>query len=104
MPTSGCRALGEGGKPTVVGPWPCRKVDFREHRHGEVRRIHLLRGWVNKASAWVPSVAVWQDACWKRSVEEGGMSMRRAIVLSVMMAAALVVASGVTHLRFRILQ
>jgi hypothetical protein len=30
--------------------------------------------------------------------------MRRAIVLSVIMAAALVVASGVTHLRFRVLQ
>jgi hypothetical protein len=30
--------------------------------------------------------------------------MRRAIVLSVMLAAALVVASRVTHLRFRVLQ
>ena len=60
-------------------------ANFQDLRNGEVvRRIHLLRGWVNKASVWAPSVAVGQDARRKRSVEEGGMSMRRAIVLSVM--------------------
>src|SRR5215208_6444531 len=54
-------------------------ANFQELRNGEVvRRSHLLLDWVNKASAWAPSVAVWQDARWKRSVEEGGMSMRRA--------------------------
>src|ERR687898_2145602 len=54
-------------------------ANFQDLRNGEVvRRIHLLRGRVNKASVWAPSVAVGQDARWKRSVEEGGMSMRRA--------------------------
>jgi hypothetical protein len=37
--------------------------------------------------------------------EEGGMSMRRANrAVGDVMAAALVVASGVSHLRFRVLQ
>src|SRR5918994_4008104 len=93
------------GKLSIPVTHSFASANFQELRNGEVvRRIHLPRGWVNKASAWAPSVAVWQDARWKRSVEEAGMSMRRAIVLSVMMAAALVVASGLSHLRFRVLQ
>ena len=83
-------------------------ANFQDLRNGEVvRRIHLLGGWVNKASAWASSVAVllYGKMPVGRGVSRKGYEYAASYrAVGDVMAAALVDASGVTHLRFRVLQ